>query len=132
MIEFFNDLLFVCIDLGVDNLLSQVIDLVVNLSIVTVNLIFSDCIVIKSLLFWSVPELFVVEHELLCFCVLNNGSCRRIFLVNDWHVSSGRFIHNVPVLVKVGEVLKHGVRVLITASTEETIAIFSKTTHLAI
>jgi hypothetical protein len=75
--------------MSVDNLLCKVINLVVNLSKITVNLIFSDNIVIKSLFFGSVPELFVVKHELLCFRVLNNRSCRCILLVNDWHVSGG-------------------------------------------
>jgi hypothetical protein len=60
------------INLGVHDLLCQVVNLIVNLGEVTVNLIFPHNIMVEGLLFRAIPKLLVIEHELLCLRIMND------------------------------------------------------------
>ena len=97
LVEFLNHLFLVGIDLGVHDLLCQVVNLIVNLRKVTVNLIFPDDIMVEGLLFRAIAKLLVIEHELLCLRIVNNRGGGRIFLVDHWQVTSWRLVYDVAI-----------------------------------
>ena len=60
------------VNLGMDYLLCQSINLLVDLLEVTVNLVLSNNVMIERLLLRSVSELFIIKHKLLCFGIMND------------------------------------------------------------
>ena len=109
LVEFLDDLFLMRINLGVHDLLCQVVNLIVNLGEVTVNLIFPDYIMVEGLLFRAIPKLLVVKHELLCLRIVNDRGRGRIFLVDHWQVASWRLVYYVAILVKERQVFQDGV-----------------------
>ena len=130
LVEFLNHLFLVGIDLGVHDLLRQVVNLIVNLGEVTVNLIFPDDIMVEGLLFRAIPKLLVIEHELLCLRIVNDRGRGRIFLVDHWQVASWRLVYYVAILVKERQIFQDRVGILIVSS-EISVAIFPEDTSAA-
>lgn len=130
LVEFLNHLFLVGIDLGVHDLLCQVVNLIVNLGEVTVNLIFPDDIMVEGLLFRAIPKLLVIEHELLCLRIVNDRGRGRIFLVDHWQVASWRLVYYVAILVKERQIFQDRVGILIVSS-EISVAIFPEDTSTA-
>ena len=57
-----------------NNILSQLFYFIVKLLKVFVNRVLSSHLMLEGLLLWTILELFIVYHELLCFSILYNTS----------------------------------------------------------